>query len=75
MATLLNPGEREILVAIARHAIETFVRTGHVVAAEREEPALNQHRGCFVTIHRQGELPFGHRGKALHAGYEITLKT
>ena len=56
MATLLNPGEREILVAIARHAIETFVRTGHVVAAEREEPALNQHRGCFVTIHRQGEL-------------------
>ncbi|NLC71783.1 MAG: AmmeMemoRadiSam system protein A [Desulfuromonadaceae bacterium] len=56
MSDTLNPAEREILLAIARHAIETVVRTGRLNAEEREEPALNRNRGCFVTIRRRGEL-------------------
>jgi AmmeMemoRadiSam system protein A len=56
MSELLNPAEQKTLLAIARHAIDTVVRTGRLIAEEREEPALNRNRGCFVTIHRGGRL-------------------
>ena len=56
MAQLLNTSEQAILLSIARHAIESFVRTGRIAAEEREEPTLNDNRGCFVTIRSQGEL-------------------
>ncbi|MBN1141297.1 MAG: AmmeMemoRadiSam system protein A [Deltaproteobacteria bacterium] len=56
MSATLTPAERETLLAIARHAIESYVRSGRLALEEREEPALNAKRGCFVTIHRRGEL-------------------
>jgi AmmeMemoRadiSam system protein A len=52
----LSPNEKAALLAIARHAIETYVRTGKAYVEPREEMALNQRNGCFVTIKQRGQL-------------------
>jgi AmmeMemoRadiSam system protein A len=56
MDTPLKSREKEILLDIARHAIESYVSTGTLYVEPREEKALNLRRGCFVTISCQGEL-------------------
>jgi AmmeMemoRadiSam system protein A len=52
----LNAQERNILLAIAREAILHGVRTGQEYVEPREEKALNQRNGCFVTIKQNGQL-------------------
>lgn len=52
----LNDHEKSTLLAIARQAIETCVRTGSFNAEPREEMALNRRNGCFVTIKQRGQL-------------------
>jgi uncharacterized protein len=52
----LSPLEKSILLAIARKAIETFVRTGEIYIEPREEKTLNLRNGCFVTIKKDGRL-------------------
>jgi AmmeMemoRadiSam system protein A len=46
----LTPSEQSILLTIARHSIESVVRTGQVQVEPREEKSLNLRKGCFVTI-------------------------
>jgi uncharacterized protein len=52
----LNTHEQQTLLAIARQAIIHGVQTGQEYIEPREEKALNQRNGCFVTIKQNGEL-------------------
>lgn len=52
----LNAKERSALLAIARKAIEAFVRSGQNYVEPREEKTLNVRSGCFVTIKHKGQL-------------------
>ena len=52
----LNTHEKQALLAIARQAIIQGVQTGQEYVEPREEKALNQRNGCFVTIKQNGQL-------------------
>jgi len=52
----LNAREKAATLAIARKAVETAVQSGEVYIEPREEKALNQRNGCFVTIKQKGKL-------------------
>ena len=52
----LNAHEQQALLAIARQAIIHGVQTGQEYIEPREEKALNQRNGCFVTIKQNGQL-------------------
>jgi len=52
----LNTREQQILLTIARQAIIHGVQTGQEYIEPREEKALNQRNGCFVTIKQNGQL-------------------
>ena len=52
----LNAHEQQTLLAIARQAIIQGVLTGQEYIEPREEKALNQRNGCFVTIKQNGQL-------------------
>ena len=56
MAKKLKDAQRAVLLASARRAIEKFVRTGEMDLELSEDPALNEKRGCFVSIRRDGDL-------------------
>lgn len=44
------------LLGVARKVIEATVRGEKAGGFESEDPLFNEHRGCFVTMHNQGEL-------------------
>lgn len=52
----LNAKEKQALLAIAREAVIQAVLTGKEYIEPREEKALNQRNGCFVTIKQNGKL-------------------
>jgi AmmeMemoRadiSam system protein A len=52
----LNSHEQQALLAIARQAIIHGVQTGQEYVEPREEKALNQRNGCFVTIKQNEQL-------------------
>jgi AmmeMemoRadiSam system protein A len=52
----LNTREKQILLAIARQAIIHGLQTGQEYIEPREEKALNQRNGCFVSIKQNGQL-------------------
>jgi AmmeMemoRadiSam system protein A len=52
----LNAHEKQALLAIARQAIVHGVQTGQEYIEPREEKALNQRNGCFVTIKQDRQL-------------------
>ena len=52
----LNAHEQKVLLAIARQAIVQGVKSGQEYVEPREEKALNQRNGCFVTIKQNGAL-------------------
>ncbi|PLX71898.1 MAG: AMMECR1 domain-containing protein [Desulfuromonas sp.] len=52
----LNDQEQQTLLAIARQAIVHAVKHGEDYIEPREEKALNQRNGCFVTIKQTGQL-------------------
>ena len=52
----LNAKEKQLLLEIARQAVVQGVRTGKDQVEPREEKALNQRNGCFVTIRQNGRL-------------------
>ncbi len=56
MEKTLTDKEKDVLLGIARSAIETAVQTGKIVVEPREEKSLNLRNGCFVTIKKNGEL-------------------
>ncbi len=52
----LSSTEKQVLLSIARKAIEAHIRTGQTYVEPREEKSLNLRNGCFVTIKQQGKL-------------------
>ncbi len=51
MTTELHP-----VVALAKRAVEEFVREGTVASAEPSTAELRERAGVFVSIHKQGQL-------------------
>lgn len=56
MDTPLTKQEQAILLRIARDSITSYLRTGIIPDEPREEKALNQRRGCFVTLMQEEQL-------------------
>jgi len=52
----LNAAQRQELLKIARQGLETFVKTGKVVAITVKDARLNEVQGAFVTLTEQGKL-------------------
>ncbi len=56
MATLTDE-DRAVLLKLARSAIEAeLIEGAKVVRPEKITPALNENRGCFVTLHKNRTL-------------------
>lgn len=53
---MLSDNEAVGLLQIAREAITSLVKHQDYAPAPREEKALNERSGCFVTIKRNGQL-------------------
>jgi len=53
---MLSDKEAVALLQIARDAITNLVNQQDYAPAPREEKALNERSGCFVTIKRNGQL-------------------
>ena len=57
MKSTLSAHDRKVLLKLARSAIEAkLVKGTKVEAPESPSPALTQQRGCFVTLHKRGQL-------------------
>jgi len=52
----LSPAEKKELLKIARHSIESFVKTGQVPDISTKDGRLNETEGAFVTITKHGVL-------------------
>ncbi len=52
----LTEGRRDALLAMARSAIEGYLRTGRIPEGETDDPVLNRRAGAFVTLKNHGEL-------------------
>jgi AmmeMemoRadiSam system protein B/AmmeMemoRadiSam system protein A len=54
----LSHTDRKKLLEIARGAITNYLLTGHIPEIDHNElsPALLNHSGAFVTLHKQGKL-------------------
>jgi len=53
---MLSKTEATTLLEIARDAVIHQIRNNDYSPTPREEKALNQHSGCFVTITQEGHL-------------------
>jgi len=49
-------GELHPVVALAKRAVEDYVRNGAVTAAEPATPEMSERAGVFVSIHKRGQL-------------------
>jgi hypothetical protein len=73
--------EQKTLLDFARQAVETYVKTGKIIEVEENNPNLNQHRGAFVTLQKNGELRGcigifpAPEGRGLASGGEPLYKT
>lgn len=56
MADTLSREDRQHLLAFARETINAYVTTKAVPPLPTVSPALQEQRGCFVTIKKNGEL-------------------
>jgi AmmeMemoRadiSam system protein A len=57
MKETLSTQDRKALLELARSAIETkLVKGAKVKRPEAPSPALTQEGGCFVTLHKNGQL-------------------
>jgi len=52
----LTEDEQQILLKMARRAIENAVNPQSKPPIESDEPILAEERGAFVTLHKQGQL-------------------
>jgi uncharacterized protein len=56
MPEILSGKQKSVLLAIARQAVEAVVRTGKLDVEPSDDNGLNEKRGCFVTIRKNGDL-------------------
>ena len=52
----MNKTQRNTLLAIARQAVEAAVKKQRPEKPCSDDPELNEHCGCFVTLKNQGNL-------------------
>ena len=56
MESSLNAQQKEKLLTLARNTIVSQIKTAKALEVEVDDPALEEIRGAFVTIHRAGQL-------------------
>ena len=56
MAESLTNKQKQSLLRVARRVVESAVRGEPIGVFESEDELFNEKRGCFVTIHNQGQL-------------------
>jgi AmmeMemoRadiSam system protein A len=52
----VNNVQKQTLLKIARDAVEAGIAGGPLAKGESDDPVLNEHRGCFVTLKHKGRL-------------------
>lgn len=53
---MLLENQKKELLAIARKTLEIFLSTGKIPEFTIDDPVLNEERGVFVTLHKNGAL-------------------
>jgi len=53
---VLTLEQKKQLIAIARNAIDEYVRTGKTLDIQADDARLSREEGAFVTIHKEGNL-------------------
>lgn len=52
----MNDAQKQFLLKVARDAAAAVVKRQHPPEAKSDDPELNAHCGCFVTLKNQGRL-------------------
>jgi len=52
----MNNAQKRTLLKIARDTVEAVITGGPIQKPESDDPELNAHCGCFVTLKNQGQL-------------------
>ena len=52
----MNDAQKRTLLKIARDTVKAVITGGLVPKPESDDPELNAHCGCFVTLKNQGQL-------------------
>lgn len=53
---MLNKEQRKKLLEMARHSIETYLKTGKKLEVSETDPTLLKEMGAFVTLRKHGQL-------------------
>jgi AmmeMemoRadiSam system protein A len=52
----MNENQKQTLLKVARDTVETIIQGGEAPNLESDDPQLNAHCGCFVTLKNKGRL-------------------
>jgi AmmeMemoRadiSam system protein A len=52
----MNDTQKQTLLKVARDTVEAVIKGGEVPEPESDDPQLNAHCGCFVTLKNKGRL-------------------
>jgi AmmeMemoRadiSam system protein A len=52
----MNEAQKQILLAVARDAVKAVINGGSIPEPESDDPEMNAHCGCFVTLKNHGRL-------------------
>ena len=52
----MNEAQKKILLKVARNTVEAVIKGGEVPTPELDDPQLNSHCGCFVTLKNKEQL-------------------
>ena len=52
----MNDAQKQVLLKVARDTVETVITGGPIQKPKSDDPELNAHCGCFVTLKNQGRL-------------------
>jgi AmmeMemoRadiSam system protein A len=52
----MNEAQKKILLKAASDTVEAVITGGAIPKPESDDPELNAHYGCFVTLKNQGQL-------------------
>lgn len=53
---IVNEAQKKILLKVARDTVEAVIKGGKVPKPVSDDPQLNTHCGCFVTLKNKGRL-------------------
>lgn len=52
----MNDTQKQILLKVARDIVEAIIKGGETPKPKSDDPQLNAHCGCFVTLKNKGRL-------------------